>query len=182
MASDMTGRDAVGGNGDMSDRGAVGGNGAVGERDAVVALLADYVHLIDEDRLEDWVELFTDDCTYKILSRENVDAGYPLELMACNNKGMLRDRVVSLREANLYNLHTDKHVLSVVRVLGVDDGVWSVQANFSVYQSTLDGETDLFAVGTYRDKVVFQEGRPLFAEKLVVNDTFAVARMLSTPI
>ena len=151
-------------------------------RDAVVALLADYVHLIDEDRLEDWVELFTDDCTYKILSRENVEAGYPLELMACNNKGMLRDRVVSLREANLYNLHTDKHVLSVVRVLGVDDGVWSVQANFSVYQSTLDGETDLFAVGTYRDKVVFQEGRPLFAEKLVVNDTFAVARMLSTPI
>ena len=167
---------------DMAERDAVGGNGAVGERDAVVALLADYVHLIDEDRLEDWVELFTDDCTYKILSRENVEAGYPLELMACNNKGMLRDRVVSLREANLYNLHTDKHVLSVVRVLGVDDGVWSVQANFSVYQSTLDGETDLFAVGTYRDKVVFQDGRPLFAEKLVVNDTFAVARMLSTPI
>ena len=168
--------------GDMTDRNAVGGNGAVAERDAVVALLADYVHLIDEDRLEDWVELFTDDCTYKILSRENVEAGYPLELMACNNKGMLRDRVVSLREANLYNLHTDKHVLSVVRVLGVDDGVWSVQANFSVYQSTLDGETDLFAVGTYRDKVVFEDGRPLFAEKLVVNDTFAVARMLSTPI
>ena len=92
------------------------------------------------------------------------------------------DRVVSLREANLYNLHTDKHVLSVVRVQGSSDGVWSVQANFSVYQSTLDGETDLFAVGTYRDKVVFDNGHPLFAEKIVVNDTFAVARMLSTPI
>ena len=156
--------------------------GATSGHDAIANLMADYVHLIDEDRLEEWVELFTDDCTYKILSRENVDAGYPLELMACNNKGMLRDRVVSLREANLYNLHTDKHVLSVVRVLGVDDGVWSVQANFSVYQSTLDGETDLFAVGTYRDRVVFANGNPLFAEKIVINDTFAVARMLSTPI
>ena len=152
------------------------------EHDAIVALMADYVHLIDEDRLEEWVDLFTDDCTYKILSRENVDAGYSLELMACDNKGMLRDRVVSLREANLYNLHTDKHVLSVVRVLGCGDGAWSVQANFSVYQSTLGGETDLFAVGTYRDKVIFEDGRPLFAEKIVVNDTFAVARMLSTPI
>ena len=35
---------------------------------------------------------------------------------------------------------------------------------------------------TYRDKVTFDDGRPLFAEKIVVNDTFAVARMLSTPI
>ena len=156
--------------------------GSSGERDAVVALMIDYVHLIDEDRLEDWVELFTDDCTYKILSRENVDAGYPLELLSCHNKGMLRDRVVSLREANLYNLHTDKHVLGMVRTNQESDGVWTAQANFSVYQSTLDGETDLFAVGTYRDRVVFDDGRPLFAEKIVVNDTFAVARMLSTPI
>ncbi len=156
--------------------------GEANRRDAIVALMADYVHLIDEDRLEDWVELFTDDCTYKILSRENVEAGYPLELMSCLSKGMLRDRVVSLREANLYNLHTDKHVLGVVRLHGENGGVWSVQANFSLYQSTLDGETDLFAVGTYRDKVVFKGDRPLFAEKIAINDTFAVARMLSTPI
>ncbi len=156
--------------------------GAGSERDAVVALMIDYVHLIDEDRLEDWVELFTDDCTYKILSRENVDAGYPLELLSCHNKGMLRDRVVSLREANLYNLHTDKHVLGMVRTHQEGDGVWTAQANFSVYQSTLDGETDLFAVGTYRDRIVFANGQPLFAEKIVVNDTFAVTRMLSTPI
>lgn len=161
---------------------AAGSSGSVLERDAIGALMADYVHLIDEDRLEEWIELFTDDCTYKILSRENVDLGYPLELMACNNKGMLRDRVVSLREANLYNLHTDKHILGAVRVHGCRDGVWSVQANFSLYQSTTEGETDLFAVGTYRDKVVFDGGRPLFAEKIAVNDTFAVARLLSTPI
>ena len=165
-----------------ADGAGVGERGSLLDRDAIYTLMADYVHLIDEDRLEEWVDLFTDECTYKILSRENVDAGYPLELLSCHNKGMLRDRVVSLREANLYNLHTDKHVLGAVRVLDVTDGVWSVQANFSLYQSTLDGETDLFAVGTYQDKIVFKDARPLFAEKIVVNDTFAVARMLSTPI
>ena len=168
--------------GHPSEGSGIEARGSLLERDAINTLMVDYVHLIDEDRLEEWVELFTDDCTYKILSRENVDLGYPLELMACNNKGMLRDRIVSLREANLYNLHTDKHILGAVRVHGVSGGVWSVQANFSVYQSTLEGETDLFAVGTYRDKVVFDDGRPLFAEKIAVNDTFAVARLLSTPI
>ena len=152
------------------------------EREAIAELMADYVHYIDDDRLEDWVELFVEDCTYRILSRENVDAGYPLELMSCHSKDMLRDRVLSLREANIYNLHTDKHVLSAVRVLDESDGVWSVQANYSIYQTGSTGETDLFGVGTYRDKVVFENGRARFKEKIVVADTFAVARMLSTPI
>jgi anthranilate 1,2-dioxygenase small subunit len=151
-------------------------------RDAVVSLMAEYVHLIDEDRLEDWIELFVEDGTYNILSRENVDAGYPLELMSCNSKDMLRDRILSLREANLYNLHHAKHVLGAVAVLDSTDGVWTLQANCSVYQTNRQGRTDLFAVATYRDTVVFEDGAPRFKDKVVVVDTFAVARMLSTPI
>ncbi len=151
-------------------------------REAISDLMADYVHCIDEDRLEDWLELFVEDCAYKILSRENVDAGYPLELMSCHSKAMLRDRILSLREANLYNIHTDKHVLGPVRVLSCSDGVWSVQANYSLYQTNNAGDTELFSVGTYRDQIVFGDGRPQFEDKVVVVDTFAVARMLSTPI
>ncbi len=156
--------------------------GGLLQRNAVADLLAEYVHLIDEDRLEEWVELFTEDCTYKILSRENVDSGYPLELMSCLNKNMLRDRVVSLREANLFNLHTDKHVLGAVRFIGNSHDIWSVQANFSLYQTTLEGHSSLFAVGTYHDKVVIEAEGAKFQEKIVVNDTFDIARMLSTPI
>ena len=52
------------------------------ERDLITNLLAEYVHSIDEDRLEDWVDLFAEDCVYKILSRENFDSGLPLELMS----------------------------------------------------------------------------------------------------
>ena len=162
------------------------GSSGAGERQAIADLMADYVHFIDDDRLEDWLELFAEDCSYRILSRENVDAGYPLELMSCYSKDMLRDRILSLREAVLYNVHTDKHVLGAVRVSGPEgaDGspVWSVQANYSLYQTTANGETSLFSVGTYRDRVVFSGGRALFAEKTVVADTFTVDRLLSTPI
>ncbi len=172
----------------MSDSGSSSGSGGRSEREAIADLMADYVHFIDDDRLEDWVELFVEDCSYRILSRENVDAGYPLELMSCDSKDMLRDRILSLREAVLYNVHTDKHVLGAVRVSGPEDededGVraWSVQANYSLYQTTANGETRLFSVGTYRDRVVFSGGRALFAEKTVVADTFTVDRLLSTPI
>ena len=106
--------------------------------------------------------------------------------MSCYSKDMLRDRILSLREAVLYNVHTDKHVLGAVRVSGPEDSdgspVWSVQANYSLYQTTANGETSLFSVGTYRDRVVFFGGRALFAEKTVVADTFTVDRLLSTPI
>lgn len=151
-------------------------------REAIADLMADYVHFIDDDRLEEWLDFFVEDCVYKILSRENEADDLPLELLSCYNKNMLRDRVLSLREANIYNLHTDKHVLSAVRIESVTGGVYTVRANFSCYQTNLDGVTELFAVGTYRDKIVFVADKPRFTEKIVVNDTFGVKRMLSTPL
>lgn len=145
-------------------------------------LMADYVHLLDDDRLEEWVELFVEDCVYKILSRENFEDDLPLELMSCSNKNMVRDRVLSLRQANVYNIHRDRHLLGTVRVLGEQGGLYQVQANYAAYQSNQDGETELFSVGTYRDRTRFLDGRPYFKEKIVIADTFAVARMLSTPL
>ena len=80
-------------------------------RDAINDLMADYCHYLDDNRLEEWLDFFTEDCQYKILSRENVEDGLPLELLSCRNKNMLRDRILSLREANIYNIHFDKHLL-----------------------------------------------------------------------
>lgn len=151
-------------------------------RAAIADLMADYCHFIDDNRLEEWLDFFVEDCVYKILSRENEDGNLPLELMSCANKNMLRDRVLSLRQANIYNIHTDKHVLGAVRVLGAENGVYRVRSNYAAYQTNQDGLTDLFGVGTYRDRIVFVEGRPYFKEKIVVADTFGIARMLSTPL
>ena len=95
---------------------------------------------------------------------------------------MLRDRILSLREANIYNIHFDKHILGAVRILGVKRGDYSIQANYSLYQTNLDGESMLFSVGTYRDLITFSNDAPLFKEKIVIVDTFAIARLLSTPI
>ncbi len=151
-------------------------------RDAINDLMADYCHFIDDDRLEEWLDFFTEDCVYKILSRENEESGLPLELLSCRNKNMLRDRILSLREANIYNIHFDKHMLGAVRILGEEDGDYRVQANYNVYQSNQDGESELFSVGTYRDLITFVDGKPLFKEKIATADTFGIPRLLSTPI
>jgi anthranilate 1,2-dioxygenase small subunit len=59
-----------------------------------------YVSTLDNDRLEEWPDLFTDDYLYEIVPRENDASGLPIGLIHCDNKRMLHDRVTSLRQAN----------------------------------------------------------------------------------
>src|SRR5512135_2284807 len=44
-------------------------------------LYAEYVECLDDGHLERWPELFTDDCLYKIIPRDNFQRGLPLALM-----------------------------------------------------------------------------------------------------
>ena len=52
---------------------------------------------IDDNRLEDWVELFDEGCDYKVVTRESVEQNLPDILMWCDNRNMLRDRVDTAR-------------------------------------------------------------------------------------
>ena len=150
--------------------------------DLIVDLEHDYAHCIDDDRLEDWPDLFIEDCLYQIIPRENLHRGTPLPIIYCDNKNMLRDRVVILRKALIYNLHYDRHVIGNVRVRGEEAGVFEVWASFIALQTDMDGETSFFASGKYEDQVVFVDGAPKFKQKIVVLDTSAVPNMISAPI
>ena len=57
---------------------------------------------LDEREWERWPEFFTEDAVYKILPRENVDAGLPAAMVYCESRAMLADRVVALREALVF--------------------------------------------------------------------------------
>jgi len=150
-------------------------------KEAAVDLLDDYAARIDDDRLEAWLDLFAEDCCYRIVPRENHDQDLPLPIMLCPNKNVLRDRIVSLRHANKYNLHYDRHIISGVRVRPEGDGA-RIEANFVVYQTSLEGESQLFAVGRYRDRVRAEGGTLVFVDKLVILDSFAVPHLIATPL
>ena len=119
---------------------------------------------------------------YKIVPRENHDRNLPLSLMLCENKNMLRDRVQSLRKANIYNIHTDRHLVSAIRVVGESNGDYQVEANYAVFQTSQEGETRIFSAGQYLDTITFVDGAPKFKQKLVVSDTAAIHTLLATPI
>ena len=63
---------------------------------------ARYAQALDEQRLADWTEMFTDDARYVILSRENFDRGLPVGLIYCENKRMIHDRAFALMETSMF--------------------------------------------------------------------------------
>lgn len=151
-------------------------------REQVQDLLAEYAWLLDNDRLEEWTTLFTEDARYEILPRDNVDRGYPLALMCCRNLAMLRDRVLALRVANEYNLHYDRHLIGVPRYTSVDDEQWCFEANYVVIQTDQHGASKVFSAGVYQDRVVVENGVMRIKEKRVIVDTFCVPTLIATPL
>jgi len=156
---------------------------SIEHRLAIDDLFADYGACLDSDRLEDWLDLFAEDCVYQIVPRENAELGLPVTLMLCENKDMLRDRIVSLREANEYSVHTDKHLITNVRIKGpADGGGYAVEANYAMYQADNEGNGSLYSFGTYIDEVIFDGAAAKFRAKTVIVDNWSIPHMLSTPI
>ena len=149
------------------------------DRAEVCDLLAEYGALIDMARFAEWLDLFAEKCRYQIVPRENFDRGLPAALVFCDSRAMLEDRIRALREANKYNIHTDRHIIGLPRI--VDAGL-TVEAPFAVFQTDQEGETRLFATGLYRDRLEIS-GRDLkIRDKLILLDTFAVPTLLATPL
>jgi len=144
-------------------------------------LLAEHAFLLDEDRLEDWVELFVERADYRIVARENFDLGLPQPLVLCENKDMLRDRVASLRNANIYNIHRDRHIVGLPRFGAAGEGI-ELEASFACYQTDPEGTSRLFVAGTYRAAALREAGRLRFARMLVLLDTAGIPTLLSTPL
>jgi anthranilate 1,2-dioxygenase small subunit len=147
-------------------------------RAAVYELLAEYGALIDTAKFDQWLDLFAVECRYQVIPRENFDRGLPAALIFCDSRAMLEDRIRALREANKYNIHTDRHLIGLPRVL---DGSL-VEAPFAVYQTDQEGETRLFAAGLYRDQLEAVGSRLKIRDKLIVLDTFAVPSLLASPL
>ena len=148
----------------------------------VVELNYRYAECLDGNRLAEWPEFFTDDCRYLIHPRENLDAGLEGYWLYFESKRMLRDRVVSLLEVNIYPIHYERRLVSNVMVTGRDGDVWLAHANYLMTTTDNEGHSKIFSVGEYRDRIVEIDGALRFRERLVIVDTFTVPSHLSMPI
>jgi anthranilate 1,2-dioxygenase small subunit len=147
----------------------------------LAALQDSYIAAIDNDRLEDWPGFFTEDGFYEIISKENVDQGLPAPVIYCDSARMLRDRVISVRNANIYEKPAYRHFLSGMEWQECEGG-WTMTTNYLVVNTTQSGSTAIYQAGRYVDRVVRTPGGLRFKEKRCIFDTLRVQTLLAYPI
>ena len=144
----------------------------------LAALNADYAACLDSDRLEQWPDFFAEQCLYKITSADNLRRGYQAGLIYADSRAMLTDRVASLREANIYERQSYRHIIGLPRLTSND----ASETPFLVVRTMRDGRIDLFASGLYLDRVSDEAGRLRFAERIVVCDSARIDTLLAIPL
>ena len=145
-------------------------------------LIAEYCECIDEDRLEAWPELFADPCRYLVISRANHEAGLRQGVMYAASRGMLLDRVFSIRRANIFEPHRYRHVVGPIRLKDTQDGVAVVHTHFLCARIMHDGVTTLFASGRYLDRIDVTATPFRFKERIVVLDSDKIDTLLAIPL
>ena len=141
-----------------------------------------YARCIDGGQLEAWPDFFEEDCIYKITTVDNFAQGLEAGVIFANSRGMLRDRVASLREANIYERHAYRHFLSQPWILSQEAGEIRSETSFFVARIMRDGTTDVYATGRYMDVFAVNGGALTIRERIVVCDSSRFDTLLALPL
>jgi salicylate 5-hydroxylase small subunit len=149
---------------------------------ALSRLYADYAAAVDAGLWDRWIDLFVDDCDYRVQPRENHERGFPLATLALLSKGMLRDRAYGIKETLFHDPYYQRHVVGAPLIDKVEDGVIHAQANYAVFRTKLSQETTVFNVGRYLDRVRITPAGLRFEQRHCIYDTEMIPNSLIYPI
>ncbi|CAB3807049.1 Anthranilate 1,2-dioxygenase small subunit [Paraburkholderia ultramafica] len=145
-------------------------------------LFDEVADLLDQDEVERFPSYFIDDCMYQVVSRENYAEGLPQAAIYCDGVNMVRDRVIALRETQVYVPRIWRHFISGIRITAISEGDIHVRSNFFVTEAMSDADPTVFLVGQYIDVLVRAGDGLKFKQRLAVYDNHHVRRSLIVPV
>ncbi|HET6306278.1 MAG TPA: nuclear transport factor 2 family protein [Rhodopila sp.] len=151
------------------------------DRDALRDFYDDYYNTLDDVRLEDWPSFFTEDCIYRVIPRENFEAGYTLSTIYAESRGMLVDRVMGVTRTQMFAPRYYRRFPGPLRVVGPDgDGV-RTRHNLLVVQTLIDRKSEIVLSAVCHDVVVADQGRLRLRQRIVVFDSEMIPNSLIYP-
>ncbi len=145
-------------------------------------LYADYARAVDSADWDRWVDLFVDDCIYRIQPRENHERGFPLATLSFDSKGMLRDRAYGISETLFHDPYYQRHVVGAPLIHKTAEGRYACEANYAVFRTKLSQLTTVFNVGRTLDEIVATPEGLRFKSRLVIYDSEMIPNSLIYPI
>jgi 3-phenylpropionate/cinnamic acid dioxygenase small subunit len=152
-------------------------------QERLTALNAAYARCIDNDQLEQWPQFFQERCLYLITTADNHAAGFQAGIVYADTRAMLADRVMAMRDANVYEEQRNRHIIGAPLVLEQNGDTAVVESPFIVVRIMRDGTSEVFATGRYIDRIVQLPDATLqFAERVVVCDSNNIDTLLVIPL
>jgi len=137
---------------------------------------------IDQERWDDWMAMFTEDCIYRIQSRENFDRNLPMAALSMDGMGMLKDRIYGVTETIFHDPYHQTHVVSAPRVIKTEGDRIHSEANYAVFRTKNDGIAQVFNVGRYIDELKQTDGGLKLQSRICVFDNDMILNSLIYPI
>jgi 3-phenylpropionate/cinnamic acid dioxygenase small subunit len=150
--------------------------------DRIMAVNAAYIRCIDTGALDAWPDFFVDDCLYKVTTADNHKAGLAAGVIYADSKAMLSDRILALRQANVYEKQSYRHIVGLPSVIKNGGDTAECETPFFVVRIMHDGQTDVFATGVYLDTLRDAGGALKFAQRVVVCDSSRFDTLVALPL
>lgn len=144
---------------------------------------SEYSATLDQGQIEMWPLFFTEDATYRITSRENVDLNLPVGLVYAEGKAMMHDRAVAIANTQMFAPRYMKHLVTNIRPINEQDNLIYAETNFILLQTLVEGPSTMHLTGSYHDVFERQaDDNLLLKERQVVFDTSIIANDLVYPV
>lgn len=134
--------------------------------------------LLDDEKFDDWLTLFDSAGTYEL-------SAYSTEIRRWMT-WQLSDRETLEKMLKDVDEHVRdparrRHIVSVPLLqLDVDQG--RVTSHFSLFRTTPDGQSSLYMVGRYDDRIIKRSGAWLYAAHKVIVDTRMLDSFTHIPV
>jgi salicylate 5-hydroxylase small subunit len=149
---------------------------------AISQLYARYTSVVDAGDWDGWVELFVDDCVYRLQPRENHERGLPLATLSLTSRAMLRDRAYCIKETLFHDPYYQRHIISTPIVQATEPGRWLCEANYAVFRTKLSDTTTVFNVGRSFDTIVRGADGLRFVRRECIYDSEMIPNSLIYPV
>ena len=151
------------------------------DRDAVRDFYDDYYNALDDVRLEAWPEFFTEDCVYRVIPRENFEAGYALSTIYAESRGMLIDRVMGVTRTQMFAPRYYRRFPGPLRIVAREGDAVRIRHNLLVVQTMIDQKTEIVLSAVCHDVLVPSDNGPRLRERIVVFDSEMIPNSLIYP-
>ena len=151
-------------------------------RDSVDRFYESYYNSLDENRLSDWPAHFSEECLYRVVSRENFERGLPLSTIVAESRNMLIDRVTGLTKTQVYAPRYYRRFPGPLRIQAESNALVSVQHNLLIIQTLIDKQSEIVMSGRCHDKIELEDGQLHLKERVFVFDSEMIPNSLIYPV